>query len=289
MTMNSEVNDRLFARIQNLFDVDAFSNLRVLIAGAGSGGSQVALQLGLSGVRHFSLIDKDELEVENVIRHVCGIRYLGQRKVDALRDVLLDRNPEIEARPYHEDIETWDGLEAEVRQSDVVVLATDNDATRYQLNQLCVDNQTPFVVGRVFTRGIGGDVFTYRPGSGGCLACLEDFLERGTKYRQGIREIDLIPEKERDERLYGLNAEEIKDSPGLAVDIAFITSFHTRFVLDALANAAADRPKFLEPIEENYIVWGNRPVHPFDKNFQLQRIKLPEMEGCKVCGDKNEI
>ena len=283
------MNERLFARIQGLFDVEAFSNLRVLIAGAGSGGGQVALQLALSGVRHFSLVDKGVLKDENVIRHVCGIRYLGQRKVDALSDVLLDRNPDIQIRPYHEDIESWDGLRAEVGQSNVVVLATDNDVTRYQLNQLCVETETPFIVGRVFTRGIGGDVFAYRPGAGGCLACLEGFLERGTKYRQGIREIDLIPEEDRDERLYGLNAEEIKDSPGLAVDIAFVTSFHSRFVLDALGAAAPERPKFLTPIDENYIVWGNRPVHPFDKNFQLQRIKLPAMDGCMVCGGKNVV
>lgn len=283
------MNERLFARIQGLFDVEAFSNLRVLIAGAGSGGGQVALQLALSGVRHFSLVDKDVLEDENVIRHVCGIRYLGQRKVNALSDVLLDRNPDIQIRSYHEDIESWDGLRAEVEQSNVVVLATDNDATRYQLNQLCVETETPFIVGKVFTRGIGGDVFAYRPGSGGCLACLEDFLERGTKYRQGIREIDLIPEEDREERLYGLNAEEIKDSPGLAVDIAFITSFHSRFVLDALGTAASERPEFLTPIDENYIVWGNRPVYPFDKNFQLQRIKLPAMDGCMVCGDSNVV
>ena len=283
------MNERLFARIQGLFDVEAFSNLRVLIAGAGSGGGQVALQLALSGVRHFSLVDKDVLKDENVIRHVCGIRYLGQRKVDALSDVLLDRNPDIQIRPYHEDIESWDGLRAEVEQSNVVVLATDNDVTRYQLNQLCVETETPFIVGRVFTRGIGGDVFAYRPGAGGCLACLEDFLERGTKYRQGIREIDLIPEEDRDERLYGLNAEEIKDSPGLAVDIAFVTSFHSRFVLDALGAAAPERPKFLTPIDENYIVWGNRPVRPFDKNFQLQRIKLPAMDGCMVCGGRNVV
>ena len=283
------MNERLFARIQDLFDVEAFSNLRVLIAGAGSGGGQVALHLAQSGVRQFSLIDKDVLEDENVIRHVCGIRYLGQRKVDALSDVLLDRNPDIQIRAYHEDIESWDGLQAEVEQSDVVVLATDNVVTRYQLNQLCVETKTPFVVGKVFTRGIGGDVFAYRPDAGGCFACLEDFLERGTKYRQGIREIDLIPEEERDERLYGLNAEEIKDSPGLAVDIAFITSFHARFVLDALGTAAPERPKFLVPIDENYIVWGNRPVLPFDKNFQLQRIKLPAMDGCMVCGGNNEV
>ena len=56
---------------------------------------------------------------------------------------------------------------------------------------------------------------------------------------------------------------EIKDSPGLNVDIAFITAFHTRFVLDAIARTLPERPKFLSPIEQNYLVWGNRPVHPF--------------------------
>ena len=35
--------------------------------------------------------------------------------------------------------------------------------------------------------------------------------------------------------MYGLEIPEIKDSPGLNVDIAFITAFHTRFVLDAIA------------------------------------------------------
>ena len=44
----------------------------------------------------------------------------------------------------------------------------------------------PFVVGRVFTRGIGGEVFAYRPPDGACLACLEAKLER-TQFREGIR------------------------------------------------------------------------------------------------------
>ena len=88
--------------------------------------------------------------------------------------------------------------------------------------------------------------------------------------------------------MYGLDPKEIKDSPGLAVDIGFITSFHTRFVLDALANVAPKRPKFLVPIDENYVVWGNRPVHPFKKNFELQRITLKPQEGCLVCGGNDE-
>ena len=240
----------------------------------------------MSGVKHFTLIDNDVLETENVIRHVCGLRYLGQDKVDALSDVLKDRNPNIDVLKLNEDILTWKNLETEVQQSDVVVLATDNEPTRYRLNELCVQSQTPFIVGRVFTRGIGGEVFAYRPNRGGCLACLEKFLDR-TQFRDGVREIDLVSDEER-EQLYGLNPKEIKDSPGLAVDIGFISSFHTRFVLNELANVAPKRPKFLVPIDENYVVWGNRAVHPFTKNFQLQRINLRPQKGCFVCGGDNE-
>ena len=161
------------------------------------------------------------------------------------------------------------------------MLATDNEPSRYRLNEICVQNDIPFVVGRVFTRGIGGEIFSYRPESGGCLACLESVLQR-TTFREGIKEVDLVSDEER-QKLYGMEISEIKDSPGLVVDISFITSFHTRFVLDAIARRLKDRPKYLNLIDENYIVWGNRPVHPFHKHFQLQRIPLPPQENCAVC------
>jgi len=274
----------LFARIQPLFDVGQLGDMPVLIAGCGSGGSQTALQLAMSGVRRFILFDKDVLEPENVIRHACGLRYVGQRKVDAVADVLLDRNPKLEIERHDEDLMKSPDLAAQVRRSKVVVLATDNDPTRYRLNEVCVQEQVPFVVGRVFTRGIGGEVFCYRPGETGCLACLEGVLER-SQFRLGIREIDLVSEEER-ERMYGMEVAEIKDSPGLNVDIAFITSFHTRFVLDALVRTLPESPKFLPPIEQNYVVWGNRPFPPFTKHFELQRMRVHPQDGCLVCGKK---
>jgi molybdopterin/thiamine biosynthesis adenylyltransferase len=274
--------EQLFARIAPLFEAGLLGDVRVLIAGCGSGGSQVALQLAMSGIRNFSLFDCGTLEPENVVRHVCGLRYVGQRKVDALADVLLDRNPAIEIERHDADLMTCVELAQHIRQSSVVVLATDNEPTRYRINQLCVENKIPFVVGRVFTRGIGGEVLAYRPGESGCLACLERVLER-TQYRDRVREIDLVSDEER-ERLYGLEISEIKDSPGLNVDIAFITSFHTRFVLDAIARTLPEPPKYLVPIEQPYVVWGNRPVHPFNKHFQIQRIGLQPQEACLICG-----
>lgn len=278
-------DDRLFSRLDRLFDVGLMSSARVLVAGCGSGGGQVALHLVMAGVHNFSLFDSDVLEEENVIRHVCGRRYLGQAKVDALADVLRDRNPAVSIETHHEDLLKVPDLVEHVQKATVVVLATDNEATRYRLNQACVQTGTQFVVGRVFTRGIGGEVFAYRPTLGGCLACLEKLLAR-TKYREGVREIDLVSESERD-AIYGLEVAEIKDSPGLNLDIAFITSFHARFALEAIARTLSERPKYMAPIDENYLVWGNRPAHPFSKHFELQRIRLHPQEGCMVCGVRN--
>ena len=113
------MKDRLFARIERLFDVRAFEDLWVLIAGCGSGGGQVAQHLVMSGVRNFILVDKGELEEENVIRHVCGLRYLGWRKTAALADVIRDRNPQVEVRIFDEDILHWRGLRDEVGRASV--------------------------------------------------------------------------------------------------------------------------------------------------------------------------
>lgn len=278
--MNDDVT---FERIQSLFDIRVFADVNVLIAGCGSGGSSVALQLVMSGIRKFTLFDRDTLGPENVIRHVCGRRFIGEKKVDAVAEVLRDRNPDVEIKQIEADLMELD-IASEIENANVVVLATDNEPSRYKINEMCVRTETPFVVGRVFTRGIGGEVFAYRPQDGGCLACLESVLQR-TQFREGIKEVDLVSEEER-EKMYGMEIPEIKDSPGLAVDISFITSFHTRFVLDAIARGLTERPKYLTLMDENYVVWGNRPQHPFTKHFQLQRFSLRPQEQCAVCATR---
>lgn len=276
--------DRTFERIEALFDIEMFADVEVLVAGCGSGGANVALQLAMSGIRNFTLVDRDVLGPENVIRHVCGRSFIGRKKVDAVAEVLRDRNPHVKISTIEADILNYPDMTSEIGKSSLVVLATDNEPSRYSINDICVRTGVPFVVGRVFTRGIGGEVFAFRPG-GACLACVESKLAR-TAFREGIKEVDLVSEDER-EQMYGMEMAEIKDSPGLAVDISFITSFHTRFVLDAIARRLKERPKYMDLIDENYVVWGNRPVHPFKKHFQLQRIEFSPQEQCAVCATRN--
>src|ERR1700679_3073223 len=149
----------LFERIERLYDVGLIGRAKVLVAGCGSGGSQVALQLAMSGIRNFVLYDNQTLGEENVIRHACGLRYIGWNKTEAVADLLRDRNPDVQGEIHKSDLMALPDLEERVRGAGVVILATDNEPSRYRLNEACVRTGTPFVVGRVFTRGIGGEVY----------------------------------------------------------------------------------------------------------------------------------
>ena len=62
----------------------------------------------------WSRLGSDVLEEENLIRHVCGRRYLGQRKTDALADVLIDRNPAAKVDRYDVDLMSCTDLEDHV-------------------------------------------------------------------------------------------------------------------------------------------------------------------------------
>src|SRR5216117_2654251 len=95
---------RLFERIEKLYDVGLIGQATALIAGCGSGGSQVALQLAMSGLRNFELYDNHVLGEENVIRHACRLRYVGQEKTVSVADLLRDRNPVINAVTHNVDL-----------------------------------------------------------------------------------------------------------------------------------------------------------------------------------------
>ena len=277
------MTDGLFARVERLFDVEAFRDLWVLIAGCGSGGGQVALQLVMSGVRKFILVDMDKLEVENVIRHVCGLRYVGWRKTAALADVLRDRNPEVEIRAFDEDVLEWPGLEDEIERASVVVIGTDNEPSRYRLNEACVKagdavHGRARVHPRYRWRGIRLPTWKRRmPGLPGGVAGTHPVPGGGARDRPrngGGAPEDVRPRDRRDQGLAGpVGGHRLHCGVPHAADAG-----------RARGDAAEERPKFMTPLKQNYFVWGNRAVHPFSRNFELQRMSLQPQEGCMVCG-----
>ncbi|MBC7870371.1 MAG: ThiF family adenylyltransferase, partial [Chitinophagaceae bacterium] len=59
---------------------------RVGIVGLGSGGGFVAQSLAMSGVGKFVLVDADDLEEANILRHVADRRDIGRPKAQIIAD-----------------------------------------------------------------------------------------------------------------------------------------------------------------------------------------------------------
>src|SRR5438045_2430571 len=144
---------------------------RVLCIGAGGLGSPAALYLAAAGVGRLGLADFDRVELTNLQRQILhGTKDIGRSKVESARDRLRDINPETECE-LHECRLSSENAEKIVTQYDVIVDGSDNFATRYLSNDVCVFTGKPNVYGSVFR--FEGQTTVFAPHLGGpCYRCL---------------------------------------------------------------------------------------------------------------------
>jgi sulfur-carrier protein adenylyltransferase/sulfurtransferase len=143
----------------------------VLCIGAGGLGSPAALYLAAAGVGRLGLVDFDRVDVTNLQRQILhGTKDIGRSKLESARDRLHDINPEIEIK-LHQCRFSSENAEQIVADYDVVVDGSDNFATRYLSNDVCVFAQRPNVYGSVFR--FEGQTTVFAPHFGGpCYRCL---------------------------------------------------------------------------------------------------------------------
>ena len=153
---------------------------RVLIIGMGGLGSPAAMYLAASGVGNLVIVDHDQVELSNLQRQIVHTTLsLGQPKVESARHTLLAINPEVHITAFNTRLDA-DGLAEQVGLADAVLDATDNFATRFALNRLCVEQKTPLISGAAIR--MEGQVAVFRadrPDSP-CYRCLyKDMDELG--------------------------------------------------------------------------------------------------------------
>lgn len=87
-------NNRLIQRTAADYDeFISFDGYKVLVAGLGSVGSHLVYYLASTGITKFWLIDNDKLSIENIGRHLLGIKDVGRNKAEGVRDYLQWKNP----------------------------------------------------------------------------------------------------------------------------------------------------------------------------------------------------
>lgn len=147
-------------------------NAKVLIIGMGGLGSPVAMYLAAAGVGHLVICDFDTVDLSNLQRQIIHLNQdrIGNNKADSAKQTLIQLNPDIQVTALTEKLDEK-SLSEQIQQADVVVDGTDNFDTRFLLNKICFEQQTPLVSGAAIR--MEGQVIVFaNQGQGPCYHCL---------------------------------------------------------------------------------------------------------------------
>ena len=288
------VAEELYSRFGGLLETDALAGKRVSIFGLGSGGSPIANELTKAGVTKSSLVDHDRLEVGNLVRHHCGLSDVGRLKVLAVADAIREKNPyaEISVFPVMVSHDTLEVVEPIVADSDLVVVATDNQPSKLLLNRLIVKHGRPAIFAGAHRRAYGGQVLRIRPGETCCYQCF----------------VMLLPEPARDQEISSPRQAEglaytdrpVAIEPGLSNDIAPIAQMAVKLAIQELLRGRSSTLASLdEDLKAPWYLWLNRRevgtqyegLQPLEYNLNgmfIMRwygIDIGRHAGCPVCGE----
>jgi molybdopterin/thiamine biosynthesis adenylyltransferase len=113
-------------------------NSHALIVGAGGLGSPAALYLAASGVGTLTICDFDAVDLSNLQRQIIhSMARVGMNKAQSAKQAIAEINPDISVHAIEEKVDEAT-MAALVEKADVVLDCSDNFATRYILNRLCV-------------------------------------------------------------------------------------------------------------------------------------------------------
>ncbi|MFM2435062.1 MAG: hypothetical protein RL063_1042 [Pseudomonadota bacterium] len=151
---------------------DKLVNSHVLIVGAGGLGSPVALYLAAGGVGTLTICDFDVVDLTNLQRQVVHTTAaVGINKAVSAQQTLATINPDATVHIVTKK-STSQEFSKLITEADVVIDCSDNFATRYLLNTLCVQLKKPLVSGAAI--GFEGQVtvFDMRNDGSPCYHCL---------------------------------------------------------------------------------------------------------------------
>jgi adenylyltransferase/sulfurtransferase len=119
----------------------------VLLIGAGGIGCAAAMYLASSGVGHLKINDFDTIDETNLSRQVLYTPAdLGKFKAEVAAARLRMLNPNIQVTAITERLQN-DTLVSEVETTDVILDGCDNFATRFQVNEACVQARRRLISG----------------------------------------------------------------------------------------------------------------------------------------------
>ncbi|MFZ0995993.1 MAG: HesA/MoeB/ThiF family protein [Candidatus Dormiibacterota bacterium] len=160
---------------------------QVAVVGCGGLGVPAALYLGASGVGRLTLIDPDQVALDNLNRQVAyRTDEVGLPKAELLAQRILELNPTVEVSACQESLDSR-SVRALLSGADVVLECSDDPVTKFLVNDFCVSEEIGLVVGGAV--GLAGQVVTV-PSGAACYRCL--FVAPPTSPAQTCREAGVL-------------------------------------------------------------------------------------------------
>jgi sulfur-carrier protein adenylyltransferase/sulfurtransferase len=144
---------------------------RVLVAGCGGLGVPVISYLAGAGIGRLGLVDGDRLEPSNLHRQTMyALADVGQLKAELATARVRALNPDVDVQTYPVRLDATNAPEI-IAQYDLVIDCTDNFATKFLLNDSCVQKRVPVIFSSVYQ--YEGQLQVVRPDrDGACLRCV---------------------------------------------------------------------------------------------------------------------
>lgn len=147
---------------------------KILIVGAGSLGSYIISELPKIGVKNITIIDPDDINMENIMRHSLGANYSNYSKVFSMKFDLELEYPEVEVNINKSKFNVDNMQEYNLSEYYLIIIATGGTDYMIKLNkafkELKID--TPVLFTWIESRGIGVHALAVNYNRTGCFNCL---------------------------------------------------------------------------------------------------------------------
>jgi len=311
----------IFARYDRQLRLEGWDQYRILtakvvVAGVGALGCEVAKNLALMGVGKIFLVDNDHVELSNLSRQMLYVDDdIGRPKAVVAQERLIRMNPAIKVEAIESDIRK---VEREVfEEADVILSCVDNWPTRRWINSMAVELDKPLV--DVATDGYLGNVQTVIPRKTACIECHGEALipsevqaaECSLRKRIPENLVDDLKHKgieislKEAEKLFQFNIKTVYDIKFVPQSVLESLDAEAFEVVSRLRNLLNPKMPALVTVSATVAGIGSfeavRVLHggslgkPFSGLLvydglygRVSKVKLERLETCHVCGFSDE-
>lgn len=261
--------EKHFKRVSEL---KPLKDKHVVIVGVGAIGSPIALELAKAGVGKLTFVDPDGVDVGNVIRHICDLRYVGLTKVESVELVIRSSNPYVEFGEHVEKLWGYNAEDEEVARciegADLVVCAVGHTPTERYIDRIAREVGTPVVYTFSTAGAWSGRVFRVIPKETGCYICHSFEIAEGS--------VPGLTAPDEDLEFYDQGCAS-PSVPGSGVDTGILSNLAARLSIQTLL---ADQPNAYQPTDVDHIVWYSQGK---SRQLEIFQKKVGKHRECETC------